>query len=376
MKLEKFEMERMQSEWENRVKYNLSESGVHPISIKELVAEEDMQKEFLNLGIGYSQTNGTIPLRQLISSEYDGTGPDNVLVTNGGAEANYLCMWNLLRENGPGSELVMMLPNYMQMYGVWRNLGGVIKPFHLKLQNDEWVPDIEELKEVVSKKTVGIAICNPNNPTGATLDKHYLKAIADIAADSKSWLISDEIYRGAEPGGLTTPTIFGLHDKVMITSSLSKAYGLPGLRIGWVVCSDPEKTHELWAYSDYTSICPSKVSDWLAIRALQPEMKEKLIKRGRKIVGRNWSIMKAWLDTHSSIIDYAKPRASAICFPHHKLEVSSKEIVGRLLREKSVLVVPGEQFGMPNYLRFGFGYEENLLKEALALVSEILQEYM
>ncbi len=372
MKLETFELERIQSEWEHIVKYNLTESGVEPVTLRDLLTDEKLLSTFLDMKVGYSQTNGTIPLRELISRPYTGTTADNVLVTNGGAEANFLVAWRFLHESTSGNEIAMMLPNYMQMHGVWRALGGRVNPFHLKIENGEWVLDMEELKNAVSKKTIAIAICNPNNPTGTVMNDEHLKAIADIAQDAGVPVISDEIYQGAENEGPLTPSMFDYYDSVIITSSLSKVYGLPGLRLGWIVSSKPELAKELWAYSDYTTICPSKLSDWLAIIALQPETRKKLQTRGIQHVHENWSILKEWLDSYD-FFEYVAPKAGAFCFPKYDLEIDSQTLVNRLLKEKSVLIVPGMHFGMENHLRIGFGYSESNLRNGLSLIGELLE---
>jgi aspartate/methionine/tyrosine aminotransferase len=367
-------MERIQSEWEHHVDINLTESGVQPLSFKELVPEDDERKKLLEMPLGYGQTNGSVELRLLIASLYDSDDPDKVVVTNGGAEANFLCTWSLLHEQPERNEFVIMLPNYMQIHGIVRALGKKPAPFYLKQKTDDWVPDIEGLKEAVSKKTAGIAICHPNNPTGAVLSKEHLHTIADIANDAGLWVLSDEIYQGAEQEGYQAQSIYGMADKVLITNSLSKAYGLPGLRLGWVASNVSGFGDTLWAYSDYTTICPTKLSDHLARAALQPKMRAMILERTRSIVGKHWAILKQWLDERSEIFSYVPPRAAAISFVHHNLPISSMDLVMRLLNEKSVLLVPGEHFGMPEYLRFGFGYSAEKLRDGLGRLDEIINE--
>ncbi|MFW9871449.1 MAG: aminotransferase class I/II-fold pyridoxal phosphate-dependent enzyme [Candidatus Thorarchaeota archaeon] len=372
MNLEVFELERMQSEYEHVVKYNLSESGVEPLRIRELLETEDLQNQLLDLQLVYAQTNGTIQLREAIAQPYDGIGAKHILATNGGAEANFVVSWWLSHENPNANEFVFMIPNYMQIGGIWKNLGGTVKPFPLRMIEGEWVPDIEELKSVVSKKTSAIAICNPNNPTGAIINEENLDAIVDIAADKDVWIVSDEIYRGAEIHDERAPSMQGRYDRVLVTSSLSKAYGLPGLRLGWVVCPTEEVAHDLWAYSDYTSICPSTISDWLATLALDPKFRSNIEERARKIIRRNWGILKNWLDSHGDLFDYVPPKAAAICFIKQKTGIESLELVHRLMKEKSVLISPGEHFDMPGHLRIGFGSEPEYLQHSLSLISEFL----
>jgi aspartate/methionine/tyrosine aminotransferase len=372
MKLEVFELERFQSEWEHQVEYNLTESGIQPLQVKELLTSENLISKMLDIRLGYSQTNGTIPLRQLVSDIYPTAGVDNVLITVGGAEANFVSSWYLLKEV-PGNEIALMLPNYMQIHGLWKNKGGKVNPFYLYPRDGRWQLDVEELKKAVTSNTSAITICNPNNPTGAVLDSNDLKVVVDLAEDKDIWILSDEIYRGAELSGALTPSVFDIYDKVMVTSSLSKVYGLPGLRLGWIVCSSDSVTHDLWTHTDYTTICPAKLSDWLAILALDSSLQESIRERLRDHLRSNWTVMENWLQHHSDVFSFIPPKAAAICFPKHNLPMTSLEFVDRLRKEKSVLIIPGEQFGMESYFRIGFGYEKDGLTQGLNRVSELIE---
>ena len=375
MRLERFELERHQSEWEHRVEYNLSESGVEPLHIRELLDSQTLKDQLLDIQLGYPQTNGTIPLREAISYHYRGSTAEHILATTGGAEANFVVTWWLCHENPTRDEFVFMVPNYMQIGGIWKNLGGKIIPFKLEMVDGEWVPDINGLESTVSKKTAAIAICTPNNPTGKILSETDLRTIIDIARKFDVWVISDEIYRGAELRERKAPSMNGLYEKALITSSLSKAYGLPGLRLGWVVCPSPEVARELWTYSDYTTICPAKVSDWLATHALQPDVQAKIEKRTREVVNRNWAIMERWIASHSGLLSAIAPEAAAICFIKLRDGIDSLELTKRLLQEKSVLISPGEHFEMPGFIRIGFGSEKEYLEPALERIGELLNEY-
>ncbi|OLS30127.1 MAG: Capreomycidine synthase [Candidatus Thorarchaeota archaeon AB_25] len=375
MKLERFELERNQSEWEHHVDYNLSESGVEPLHIRDLLDTKELKDQLLDMQLGYSQTNGTVPLRQAISYHYPGTTHEHILATTGGAEGNFVVTWWLRHENPDRDELVFLVPNYMQIGGIWKNLGGKLIPFKLEMVDGEWVPDLEGLRAKVSEKTAAIAICTPNNPTGKLLSEEDLKTIVDVAAEHGAWVVSDEIYRGAELRGDKAPSAHGLYDKVLVTSSLSKAYGLPGLRLGWVVCPSPEVAHELWTYTDYTTICPAKTSDWLATLALQPDVQTKIEKRTRKVVSENWAILEKWIDSHSDLMSATAPEAAAICFIKMKDGIDTADFTMRLKEEKSVLIPPGEHFEMPGFIRIGFGSEKEYLEPALERISELLDAY-
>ena len=370
MNLETFELERIQSEWEHLVKYNLSESGVEPLCTSEVLSRDQIE-DLLKVPLGYTQTNGTIPLREAISLPYS-VGAESVLATNGGAEANFLVSWWLLNEINPSGEILLMTPNYMQIRGIWRALGGSVVPFHLMMEKDRWAVDLEELKAGVSKDTIAIAVCNPNNPCGSIMSHEEMKAVADIAEDNDLWIISDEVYQGAELTGDKAPSMFAYHEKVFVTASLSKAFGLPGLRLGWVIAPSEQVASELWAYSDYTTICPAALSDWLATVALQPDKRRMLHNRTHGIVNRNWPLLRDWMDSHGGVFEYVAPQAAAICFPRVNLPLTSLEFVHRLLKEKSVLITAGEYFGVPGHIRLGYGCEADYLSSALKLITEML----
>ncbi|MGQ9671573.1 MAG: aminotransferase class I/II-fold pyridoxal phosphate-dependent enzyme [Candidatus Aminicenantales bacterium] len=368
MKIEHFKMERMQSTWENVVDYNLSESGVHPLSLQELVHQEELEA-LINIPLGYSQTNGTPELREQIAQLYPGISIDQILTTSGSSEANFLLMWRLIE---PGDEIVLMMPNYMQMWGLLRGFGAKIKPFWLR-ESLKWAPDLDELAKLVTKKTKLIILTNPNNPTGSVLSPEAMEKIIHLAEVSGAWIIADEVYQGAEREGPPTPSFFGKHDRVIVVNGLSKAYGLPGLRIGWMV--GPEDfIRKTWPYHDYTTISPSTLSDRLARIALSPPTREKILSRTRRILKHNFPILKNWLEKQAGLFSFIPPQAGAIAYVRYNLKIESLDLVNRLIQQKSVLLVPGEHFEMDHYLRFGYGSKENYLQRALIRVEEFLGE--
>jgi len=368
MQLEPFAMERMQSRYENLVRFNLSESGVHPLRLGELVDDVASRDALLAEALRYTQSNGTVPLRESIAALYPGATRDHVQVTNGGSEANYITTWKLVE---PGDEVVMMVPNYMQTWGLARAFGATVREWPLVNGGTRWSVDAEGLERVMSARTKLIVICNPNNPTGARIGADDLDRIGAAAARHGSWILSDEIYRGAERDGRETPTIWGRYDRVLVTSGLSKAYGLPGLRIGWIV-GPPAVIASLWSYHDYTTIAPGALSDALARRALEPARRARILARTRGILNENFPVIAQWLDGHGGLFTYAPPDAGAIVYTRYHHAINSTELVTRLREEKSVLIVPGDHFGMDGYLRVGFGDEPGYLREGLNRLHEML----
>jgi aspartate/methionine/tyrosine aminotransferase len=370
MRVEQFAMERMQSTWENRVDVNLSESGVYPLTPRELLQDTDLEV-VLDQALVYTQSNGTPELRSLIAGLYPGATPDHVHVTNGGSEANYMAVWRLVE---PGDEVVMLVPNYMQTWGLVRAFGGTVREWPLIEDREagRWRPDLDRLATLVTDKTRLILLCTPNNPTGATLTAPELDDIARIAARHDAWVLSDEVYRGAELVDGETPSMWGRYERVIVTSGLSKAYGLPGLRIGWIT-APPEFVASTWAYHDYTTIAPGALSDRLARVALAPERRASILARTRRIIRENLPLIEGWLHAHDPMFSWIAPRAGAIVYVRYNYAINSTELVTRLRNEKSVLVVPGDHFGMDGYLRLGFGERPDYLRQGLERLHSLLQ---
>lgn len=381
MRLETFALERFQSIWENRVAWNVSESGVHPLRVAELVDSTALHDALLDQELGYPQTNGTIELRQAIADMYPGATLDNVQVTNGGSEANCILLMHLVE---PGDEIVFLTPNYMQASGLAKGLGAVVRPWRLRAADHavaadhaeyadgkkRWAPKIDELEELVTPKTRAILLCNPNNPTGARLDAATLDEICRVASTVGAWVVDDEIYRGAEREADDTPTVWGRYERAIVTSGLSKAYGLPGLRIGWAV-APPAVIADLWSIHDYTTIAPGGISDRLARIALEPSRRAVLLARTRGIIRANYPIVRAWIERQDGLSHIA-PEAGAIAFVRHSHPFQSSELTERLRAERNVLLVPGDHFDMNGYFRVGFGSDPKYLESALSLIGEFL----
>ncbi len=369
MDIMSFKMERWQSKWEHRVDYNLSESGVHPFSLEEMMVFDDI-KNILNTRLGYIQTDGTPELKKHITKLYSGINEENILVTTGSSEANMLSVWSLIR---PGTETLFMLPNFMQIYGLMKSYGANLKTFFLK-EDRNWQPDLKELKNIVSKETEVIAITNPNNPTGAQLDEKAREAILDLAKWSGAWLICDEVYQGAELDGKITPSFWGRYDKTIVTCGLSKSYGLSGLRVGWAVA--PKRIiRNLWKYKDYTTISLSALSDRLACTALKSDNRKKIFQRTRSIIRKNFDILKAWMDHQEGLFTYVPPKAGAIAFPGYNIKINASKLAEKALREKRVLLQPGDHMEVDYHIRFGLGEETERFTKALDLLAEIFQKF-
>jgi len=368
MKIEVFELERVQSLWENQVEYNLTESGVHPFTLNELL-DEDSVAALANLRLGYGQTNGSISLREAIAALYHGAGSDNVVVTNGSAEANFVATWSALDD---GDEIVYMVPNYLQIRGISRAMGVTVRPLTLRAELG-WQPDLDELESLVTPRTKVIAVCNPNNPTGMALSEEAMAAIVAAAQRCGAWLFVDEVYRGAELDGGDTASFWGRYDRAVITGGVSKAYALPGLRLGWLAGSE-SFIADAWARTDYTSIAPGILSDEVARAALQPSLRARILKRNRKLLKNNLAELQEWMAKQPVEMTLTPPKAGGMAFIRYQLDMTSTELTTRLRTEKSVLVVAGDCYGLDGYLRIGFGAEPEYLRRGLERIGEFLSE--
>jgi aspartate/methionine/tyrosine aminotransferase len=360
MPIELFEMERMQSTWENIVDYDMSESGVQPLTLRELVDMGFDLDAFLDTPLGYSQSNGTIALREKIAAGYPGATADHIEVTNGTSEANHLLALSQLR---PGDGVAMELPNYMQMPGVARSLGATVRTFRLRLE-DGWQPDWDEFDRAVTEGTRLLYLSNPNNPTGGVLTDDAMRRIADRCSATGTWLVADEVYLGAEIDRPRTKSLWGLSDRVIVTSGLSKAYGIPGVRIGWMI-APPEVAAACWAQHDYLTIGPNKMSDAIAQVAVDPPNRERCYARTRGILRRNVAIAREWVGSLGGRLTWREPEAGAIGLFRYHSDVPSVALAERVRTRQSTLIVPGAHVGLEGYIRVWLGGREEFLREGL-----------
>jgi aspartate/methionine/tyrosine aminotransferase len=371
MTIERFRMERYQSLHWHEVDYDLSESGVLPMTIRELLGPAADAESFLATKLGYPLSEGSEETRSNVAAWYPDATANNVTIVNGGSEANFLALWSLLE---PGDRLAFMVPNYMQGWGLGSFFGRASDRVRLRLGNDGWSLDVDQLHDAVTKRTKAIMVCNPNNPTGHVLTEPEMDEVVRAADCVGAWIVADEIYRGAELDTVdTTPTFFGRYERVIVTSGLSKAFAMPGLRVGWAV-GPQEAIARIWDRHDYTTLTPSVVSDRLAAFAMVPEVREAILTRTRAIVRANFPRLEAWLRTHGDLFEWARPDAGAIAYARYDLPIKSFELTERIRTQRSVLLVPGDMFGLKKGLRFGFGYDIDHTLKGLSLVDEVLAE--
>jgi aspartate/methionine/tyrosine aminotransferase len=366
------EKERMMSKYEHGVRFNLTESGVASICLNTLCGHSRTKiEQLLDTQLGYPHVNGSPELRRNIAALYPGTTAENVLVTVGAIEANYIACQTLL---SPGDGVAVMLPNYLQIWGIAKNLGCRLKTFNLRPERD-WALDIESLRAAVDIDTKVIAVCNPNNPTGKILTEAEMDAVVAAASRVGAWILSDEVFLGSE--WLTerdSPSFFGRYDKVIAVNSMSKAYGLPGLRIGWAV-APVAIIDGIWDRHDYVAISAATLDGEIAAFALSAEVRPKLLGRGRGLIREGYGVIKAWVDENRSYFSLIPAQATAVAFVKVHVQMSSFDLAERLREEEGVLVVPGEHFGVDGHFRIGSGSPGPLLTGGLERIGAFVRNF-
>jgi aspartate/methionine/tyrosine aminotransferase len=362
-----FQMERWQSLYEHEVEYNLADSAVRCAPLDFLLDPDDLQ-QLGRLELFYPPVNGTALLRQRIAATYTPTpSEDEVLVTVGAAEANALVCQTLLE---PGDRVTVIEPGYRQVRGLAENLGCAVDVVQLHFE-DGWTLDADELRRSVGPRTKLVCVVNPNNPTGTVLSAAERAAVLEVVDGSGAWLLADEVYRGSERDDDETESFWGAHPRAICVNSLSKAYGLCGLRIGWVVAPLP-LLEELWRRHEYAVISASLPSVFAAERALAK--RSELFARQRELTRDGAALYAGWLEEHSALVSAQASPATALSFPRYRAAAASEEVADAIRTRGSVLVVPGGMMGSEGHVRLSVGFEPEFLGEALARIARVLEE--
>lgn len=378
---EDFLVERWMDEFETKVDYNIAETCCYSYSLNqvaELVGEAVPLEQIANKRLTYGDIPGS---KELLSTIADLTnegsnGPhkvtgENVIVTNGGIGANFLLYYTLV---GPGDHVIVVDPAYQQLNSVPAVFGGQVEKLVLRPENN-YLPDIEELKKMVVKgKTKLININNPHNPSGSVIPEGILTQIVDIAREADAYVVCDEVYRPlyhSLPAGMAEPSsIATLYEKGISTSSVSKAYGLAGLRLGWIATPDKSVIEECSKRRDYSTICVSSVNDILANWALSN--RHKLLEANKRMCVEQLDILDKFVQASNGALTYVKPQAGTTVFVKITGCSDTEAFCRELANQYKTLAVPGETFGYPGYLRIGYANHRSELIAGLENIKQLL----
>jgi aspartate/methionine/tyrosine aminotransferase len=375
MKIETFALERWMTTYETRVKYDIAESGILPLKINDLLSFEEPDERqqvlsrLLDLPLGYGEARGTLELRQCLADTYDNCEPDNILVTTGAIEANFL-LFNVLLQ--AGDHVVAPYPAYQQLYSVPRAIGCDVSLWKVGPETG-FRYDLDDLERMVTPKTRLIVVNTPHNPTGAMLSDAECNRVYALAESVGARVMCDEAYRWLTiPGGdKLAPPMFNSGRSGISVGTVSKPFGLPGLRIGWIA-GPREIVAECWAMRDYVSLSPGKLNDALAILAIKH--RDKIIERNNQIISTNLAAAGAWIARHSAILSWRPPRAGLLALLNYKLDIESMKLANKLAEDYSVMLAPGSAFGYEHHLRIGIGQDPSVFAAGLAQASACFAE--
>jgi len=369
MKIREFGVELWMNEFENSCEFNLAETCVESLTIQQLLSyagkSETALLDLLPMKMTYGAIEGSDKLRDNICAQYASQKRENIIVTHGTIGANALIYQALVN---PGDHVISVMPTYQQHYSIPESIGANVSILHLREEN-LFLPDLSELRQMVTPKTKLIAINNPNNPTGSLMDQDFLAEIVNIARSCDAYLLSDEVYRGIDQAGDGfTAAIADIYEKGISTAGMSKVYSLAGLRLGWIA-APVDVIHAVSIHRDYNTISVGMIDEYFANMAL--ENSDKILARSRDITRRNLAILDAWVMAEPSIT-YVKPKSATLALLKYDFDIPSRDFCVDLLARTGVMLTPGSAMDMEGYVRIGFANGTDVLEEGLAKISGFL----
>ena len=370
MKIKPFAVEEWMNAWEVGAKYNIAETCVDSISMNELfeLTGED-KTEFLNRlcarRLSYGDIEGLPEFRKGVCGLYKTLNIENIVPTHGASGANHHVFYSLI---SPGDRVVSIMPTYQQLYSIPESYGADVQILHLSKENN-YLPDLEKLRRLVTPKTKMICINNPNNPTGALMSEQMLREIVEIARSADAWILCDEVYRHLSQEDGWCPSIVDLYEKGISVSSMSKVFSLAGLRLGWIATHDMSVVKSCLSHRDYNLVSCGVFDEMLAAVALKH--RDKLLERSRKIVRENLQILDDWVGSEPHV-SYVKPKAGTTAVVYYDLDIPSYEFCEEMYKKTGAFVTPGDCFEVPHSMRIGYAYGKQDLIDGLKAISEYI----
>jgi len=347
--------------YQYEVEYDVGESAVKFLTF------DDLNLDLGKLQLRYGYHCGRPALRELIAQQYERLSADHVIVTNGASEANFAIVAALVQ---PGDHVIVEHPNYPSLYEVPRSLGCDVSLFHLEME-DGFRPDLSKLEALITPKTKLISLTHPNNPTGSMITERVLQEAVELAESRNIYLMFDETYRELAFGD-RLPGAASLSSKVISISSMSKSYGLPGIRIGWLATTSQEVLDSVLAIREQVSIANGAISEEIASKVL--ERQDDFIQRVRQHVAANFDVVRTWIDTQNAL-QWVPPEAGVVALPQIKptTGLDPDMFYQRLVDDYKTFVIPGRCFEMDNHhFRLGYGGTMKELKRGLENIGTAL----
>lgn len=375
MKIEPFLLERWMTRHETHVRYDIAESGIVPLSTNDLLdfeavdARVGMLERLLAIPLGYSEARGTEELRQRLAATYARGDAEHILVTTGAIEANFL-LFNVLLE--AGDHVIAPYPAYQQLYSVPQAIGCDVSLWRIGPETG-YRYDVDALERLLTPKTKVVVVNTPHNPTGAMLSPDDALRVYALAESIGAVVIGDEAYRwlAVPDGAAFAPPFFDIGGRGLSVGTLSKPFGLPGLRIGWIA-GPPDVIRRCWGLRDYITLSPGKLNDALACLAMTH--RERIIERNTRIIEANLATAGRWMADRAEFVSWTPPRGGLLALLKYDLPISSLQLADKLADEYSVMLAPGSAFGYEHHLRLGIGQRPDIFETGLELAGKCFEE--
>ena len=373
MDIKTFKVERWMNEYEEDCTYNLAETCIDSLTVRELTEMAGLDTaEFMNeladTRLTYGHIFGSPELLEGIAGLYgELIRPEHVVPMHGAIGANNHVIMALI---DPSDNMVSVMPTYRQHYSIPESIGAEVRILNLNLEN-HFLPDIDKLKELVDENTKMITMNSPNNPSGSLIPKDVMEQVIEVARSVGAYVLCDEVYRGISEDGSYMYSVVDLYEKGISVGSMSKSWSMAGVRLGWIVTRDMDLIHRFHERRDYDTISCAVIDDKLAALALAN--KDKIIERNRAILLKNRQILDDWVNATPEVY-YQRPVAGTTALVYYKKDMPSRELCDKLMKSKGVLFTPGECFEMEGAVRIGYAFDPEVLQKGLELFTEFLRE--
>jgi aspartate/methionine/tyrosine aminotransferase len=361
VKIAPFRIEEYYAVHEFTAPHMLSSSDAESVTIADVLAlEPDAAEHLLAQRLGYTESAGAPELRTAAAALYETTSPDDVIVVAAAEEAIFVAYHALLQ---PGDHVVVETPCYESALQVARSTGADVTEWR-RTPGDSWAHDLDVFEAALRPNTRLVYINTPHNPTGLLMPRDVLDRVVELCAERGAWLFADEVYRELEHDPADRlPAAVDLYDRALSLGSMSKTYGLPGLRLGWLASRDRDALARIVSFKHYTTICSSAPSELLSALALRH--RDVFVDRSRAIVLSNLELVDALLGRHAERFSWVRPTASTIGFVRLEGVDDASAYCQQLVEDAGILLLPGTVYDEPTHVRLGFG--RSSLPEVLEL---------
>lgn len=371
MKIKPFAVEEWMNAYEEGARYNIAETCVNSVSLDELFELAGIDRSsaldaLCKRRLTYGDILGAPEFKNGICKLYRTIKPEEVVTTHGAAGANHHIFYSLLE---PGDRVVSIMPTYQQLYSIPQSFGAEVKLLQLRQEND-YLPDMDELRRLAVPGTKMICINNPNNPTGALMSDRMLREIVEIARSVDAYILCDEVYRHLTQQEGWCQSVADIYEKGISVSSMSKVFSLAGLRLGWIATHDAAAIASCLSHRDYDLISCSMLDETVAAIALAHS--DRLLERNRGIVRENLKLLDDWIKTEPAL-SYTKPQAGTTALVYYNYDLPSMEFCLKMYQKTGAFVTPGDCFEQPKSMRIGYACGKQELQDGLAAISSFLR---